>query len=173
MQDTILQRLAATYWWEYAFYIYMFFLSWKATKPREVIINSFLVSAIFFFFIALCLILLVPEYVEFKLDVLLLSTMIGYLFGLTQYILMKIPAIPSIRSLKLPGTWSWLVVTAALVVSRFYVPHQAVNHANSLLNANYQLLFLAADGLFTGLFLGRYRYAKRCLKIGPFIDATR
>lgn len=164
MQDTIWQRIAAVSWWEYAFYLYLFYLCYQARLPHKVNIHSYFVTGMVSGLMALCIVFLTADDTLFKLTIFALSVTTGYLVGLSSYLLLKIRAAPNENALQMRGSWLWLIALIVFIFSRFYA-HTAIVPTTHNLNPLTVLYLVAGIGFFAGTFLGRYRYAKHCVQM--------
>ena len=169
MNDSIWQAIANIPWWIYATFIYLIRLGLLASKPRVVPIQNLFILPSFFVLLSLVCIYTSKELSFFTLSIWLSTLLLGALLGWFQFRMFKIKAIKEEAKLYLPGTWSLLILILISIALKFYFINSANTFdAHVLTQPKFAGWLFSLYGFFTGLFLGRFFYSWRCLKVGPF-----
>lgn len=172
MDFTIWQAIAETPWWIYVILAYFIWISWMATRPSVISIKSLFISPILFLLFALPALI---YYAHFNLVNCLLSLLTFCLaipLGWFEFKIHKIKAIKNENKLYIPGTWNLIVIISILCLVKFYF-NVTLSDFLTLKIFTYPIIstnLVCLYGFFAGFFIGRYWFAKQCVKTGPFVS---
>lgn len=170
MDASIWQTIAETPWWLYVIAAYFIMICWVATRPSIVPVKSLLVLPCLFLLFSLPALIL---YSEFNMVNSLLAFLIGGVgvpFGWLEFKIHRIKAFKNEDKLYIPGTWNLFILIAIFCLLKFYFEFTLNDFLTLKIFTHHKLstnlIFVYA--FLLGFFIGRYGYARQCLKSGPF-----
>lgn len=153
---TFYHLVVSTPWWVYLLLVYLLNLGYQATKTRTVSIKKlFIIPTIFTYFSLHTLIKTTPMSL-FSLSTFVSSLMSGSALGWLQISLYQIEVDRENKLLKLPGTWSTLIIILIVFILRYYFSYRLMTHPGLETHLQFTLFILLLSGICTGLFLGRF-----------------
>lgn len=169
MTYSIWQTIAETPWWFYVAFIIFLRLSFAATKTRIIHISHlFFLPAIFIPFSLISIYYTVTWQMR-GFFLWSAACLFGIFWGWWQFRLRKIKAIKNQAQLCIPGTWNFFFIFIVFFLLKYYYDFSLTFDFNLLKQPQYANVFLALYGFLAGILLGRILYARRCLRIGPFL----
>lgn len=174
MIDTsnVWESVAATPWWVYGLFLYLMNLCYLTTKARIIHIkNIFIMPGLLLSltFISMFFILH-PRLNDIYLWIGGLLS--GIPAGWLHFRLLRIKAIAYENKLYIPGTWGMFVLVFSLLAIKHYYGYRIAFDLQAIKYGAYNTQLLFLYGLVTGLFIGRVRYALRCIKHGPYANIS-
>lgn len=161
MNPQIWQNIATLPWWMTALYIYLFYLSYLATKPRPFqISNLYLLPCLLLTMAILNMVTILhvtPEIFGAWIAAMLVGTFFGYL----SFLIMKIKPIKGQKTLELPGTWALLVIIPGFLIYHIIYGFQSMITLTLFADPKNANIILGLYGLLTGIQLGKLTYVRK------------
>lgn len=160
------QKIAETPWWQYVIFFYFLWLSYLATKPKQIPINRLLISAIIF----LCFSVLVIFFFinRFTIDLILFwvaTSLIGMIIGWLQFRFYQITIIPNEKVFNHPGSYFPFIFVVILIVTKFYHSDLFNFNLELITVKKYAVAIMSCYGLLIGTSMGKFVYVYRALKL--------
>lgn len=171
MTNSIWEIIANTPWWVFLLFGYLLWVGFLATKPHQVHIKTlFLFPAFLFIFSLISLISF-----HFSVTTILIwlgAMLLGASLGWLHYQSLRVRAVQNAQKIYVPGTWVLLFIIIAGFSAKFYFGYEIAINPEFSFQPTYYIAMILLYGLLTGLFFGRFLYARHCLKFGPYLDST-
>lgn len=167
---TLSEQVANISWPFYLMLIYLIYINYKNTKPSLIPIRKLLLIPVLFILIGGFTLRAAPLHYSISISLWLTGLATGSMIGWMLYKYQPVQAIKESKQLYRPGSWS------SLIILFMVLGMQAVNFISSVYRPTllsqqwYILLWLFMYSSLAGLFLGRFAYSLRCLKVGPYLN---
>ncbi len=168
--ETIGLTLWNTPWWVYLLFAYCIFVGIKAAKGGVIPYLKVIIIPVVFAYLSLDSLLLHFSLNVFVVSVFILSLMVGVLSGLLQALKQNITVDRSRWLIKIPGTWSTLVIILIIFFTKYYFGYQSAADPELLTNTHFEFAMLFVSGITAGLFIGRLIYYTHRLFYGPSVQ---
>lgn len=166
------QSVANTPFWMYLFFLYVIALSYRTTKPQVVPYTAVKLAPLGVAALSLICMFTFLQVTMTNLIYLLTTMTAGLIIGWIQYRIKNIQADTDRKTIHLPGTYVLCIAVCCAIFAKFYysytpdyadfsVPLGSISDA-------YSDKIMALLGLSCGLMLGRFIYAKKVMREGPY-----
>lgn len=155
MLKTIWEILIHTPWWVYLILAYVLNVGIRASKTRVVALKKlFIVPAIFLFMSIHTLVTSIKIDI-FTVTIWSLAILLGTGLGWWQIARYQLQVDKKHGLIRLPGTWSTLLIIAIIFITKYYFGYQQAVNPDFANQASLIYSLLAVSGICTGLFIGR------------------
>lgn len=166
--DVVKEYVIHTPWYVYLILLYILYVGFKSLKGRTVPIRKMLVLPIIFIVMSVDEMTSSLPFSSLNLIVWLLGLLVGgYLLGWLPYQFSDITAEKDKGLLHIKGNWHTLVLLLLTFAVKYAVAVVLATHAHLSPYQIYALMLVS--GLFTGAFVGRFVYALKVLRTGPYL----
>lgn len=169
MIDSIEEILADTPWWVFLLFTYLMWVGFSATKPHQVHIKTLMLFPVMLFVFSI-MSLFAAQFTVGHFLLWLSALGLGTSLGWLHYQSLRIKADKHTKKILVPGTWILLLIILCVFIVKFYFGYELAIHPHFIFQPKYYIGLLLVYGLLTGLFLGRFLYARHCLRAGPYLE---
>ncbi|HAG61693.1 MAG TPA: hypothetical protein DCL40_02195 [Coxiellaceae bacterium] len=159
-----------TPWWVYALLAYCIIVGIKAARGGVVPYFKVIIIPIVFAYLSLDSLFSHFSLNSFVLAVFCSSLVLGFLCGILQAYKQNIVADRSRLLIKIPGTWSTLIIILIIFFTKYYFGYETAVDPKLLENTHFEFAMLFVSGVTAGLFIGRFVYYTRRLFYGPSVE---
>ena len=106
----------------------------------------------------------------FNISGCIAAIILGSILGWLHFSVIKIKVVRYHRQIRLPGSWGLLIIIVALFFSMIYFNIDIISFSQQITTPRFAFPLLLLYGFLTGLFIGRFCYARRSLKRGPYVN---
>jgi len=153
MLDIVIQIFKGPPLWVWALLIYLLYVGFKALKPRVMSLKKIgILPTVFLYF---SIQRLATNINFFNSLVWICSTIIGVLLSLILFKNIKISADKKNNLLKLPGSYSTLILILVSFSIKFYFGFQIGKDPNVLKDADFFYRYIMGSTISFGIFLGK------------------
>ncbi len=149
------QILANTPWWVYVLFLYLIYVGIKASKPGTVSIHKLYIIPIIFTYLSIDTLITAVKINLFSVGTWLIAIIIGVGLGWLQVFRSVIQVDRPNKLVKLPGTWTTLVIIIIIFACKYYFGYELGVDPLKAEQTGFEFSMLAISGLCTGLFIGR------------------
>lgn len=150
------QIINHTPWWVYLLFVYLIFISYRATKTKIVSLKRLVLIPIIFVFIALhTLLTLVTPSIETIL-VAFITALIGGIFGWLHIRSLNIKFDKRRALLQIPGSWLTMALILIVCITKFMFSYELALDPKIVNDTPFEISLLAVTSFCAGLFLGRF-----------------
>ena len=169
----IYETVAHTPWWVFVLLGYLIFIGIKSSKDSTVSIYKLAILPVVFFFLSIETLVTHFDINLLSLGTWSLSMAGGILIGVLLVIRQKILVDREHKLLRLPGSWTTLILVLTIFVGKYYCGYALSQDSGATINTSTEILVLAISGLCSGSFVGRmlpylYRLYKQ-----PSVDLSK
>lgn len=162
MFDTIYEVVINTPWWVYLLFAILVKIGYKASKTGTVSIIKLSIAPVIFTVMAIETLLNNLDLTFFVCLSFVLFLLLGIAIGWTQVTMQNLKFDRKRKLIRVPGTWSVMVVILIIFASKYYFGYELSSDPNALNNTYFELLFIGVTAVCAGLFVGKLLcYIKR------------
>ncbi|MBX7147239.1 MAG: hypothetical protein K1X44_08020 [Alphaproteobacteria bacterium] len=166
--ELIGQILIHTPWWVYLLFAFLMLRGIKASKTRITKLDRLFLLPVIFLFFSIHTLLSSVALTPFVIFLWVGGVMIGALIGWVYLYKQKISVDQKNRLLKLPGTWSILIIILGIFSTKYYFQYKLISNPAVATEPIFQYSLLMISGIFVGFTVGRLLCGLYKFKTGPF-----
>lgn len=166
------QSVANTPFWMYLFFLYVIAFTYRTTKPQIVPYTAVKLAPLGVATLAIICMFTFLQVTITNLAYLITALAAGFIIGWIQYRIKNIKADADSKTIHLPGTYVLCITVCCAIFAKFYYSYTP-DYADfnitlgSIANA-YSDKIMVLLGLSCGLMIGRFIYAKKVMREGPY-----
>jgi len=152
---SILQILSGTPTWVYILFALLIYLGIKASKTRVISVKKLCILPIVFTYMSVHTLLISFAINTISVSTWVIATAIGIILGWIQVARYKLEVDKAHFLVKVPGTWSVLILIILIFVTKYYFGFELASDPQLKLHLGFELSMLFVSGALTGLFVGK------------------
>jgi hypothetical protein len=153
--ETIKLILSSTPTWVYILLAYLIFIGIKSSKTNVVSIIKLAVIPIIFSVMSVETLTSSFNLSDLTVGIWAISIIVGAAIGFIQIYRLKLKVDRKNLLIKVPGTWSTLILVLIIFASKYYFGMELAMDPNFAHQSIFEFTMLAISGLFTGMFVGK------------------
>lgn len=155
MLHTIWETILHTPWWVFVLLFFLLKIGFEASKPRTVSFYRLLIIPILFTGMTIQTLTSTSEANFFNSIILTIAIFIGIVAGWWQFHKLKLEVDTQKWLIKMPGTWSTLIIILIIFTSKYYFGYELAVNPQIISQTSFIISLLSVSGVCTGLFIGR------------------
>ena len=153
--ETLWQILINTPWWVYLLFAYLVLIGIKCSKTNITPMGKLFAIPVIFTVLSIDTLVSQVGVSTYSVSVWAIAILVGCGLGWYQIYRLAIEADKKNKLIKVPGTWSTLIIIMIIFFSKYYFGYETAAHPEVLHHKGFVFVMLGLSGVFTGLFIGR------------------
>ncbi len=153
--QAIWNALVHTPWWVYVLLIYLIKVGIRASKTNVVSIIKLSIIPIIFTVMSVHTLVSAFPISIFTVSVWAATLLLGCILGFWQIFRLNIQVDKQHYLIRVPGTWTTLVIILIIFASKYYFGYELAVDPNLATQNWFEISLLLVSGVCTGLFIGR------------------
>lgn len=168
--NMIYQAAIHTPWWVYVLLVVLIQIGFKAAHSGVVPLLKLFIAPVIFGVMAIETLLNNLSMSGFVATTFLISTLIGVSIGWLQVARQQLAFDRDHHLIKVPGTWSVLVIILIIFATKYYFGYTLAIDPNAIKNTTFDIAFIGVTAICTGIFIGKLCCYLKRMYTEPSVD---
>lgn len=164
--QSVWQLVSDTPWYVYVILILLINLGIRASKTQVIPLRKLFIIPVVFTALSLHTLMTSVAFSYTNLACWFITILISAVLGWYQVARFPIKVDRENKLIKVPGTWSTLIIILLIFASKYYIGYQLAVHPYLLGQPSFEMIILAVAGFCNGWFIGKLAcYIQRYIKL--------